>query len=58
MGTPLRLTGLSDCGHGYLRECPLTMADWEIVFYALLGFMTTCRAVSERAHARLEAKHP
>ena len=40
------------CGHAALAECPLTKADWEAVFYAYLGFLQTCRLVSERAHHR------
>lgn len=40
------------CGHAKLVECPLTVADWNIVFLAYLGFLQTCRLVAEQAHDR------
>lgn len=42
------------CGHAYLRDCPLTPGDYETVFFAWLGFLATCRHVSEAAHLRAE----
>jgi hypothetical protein len=45
-----------DCGHEFLRECPLTARDWEEVFNAYCAFRLICRAVSERAHEQAEKK--
>lgn len=47
-----------DCGHKLLQECPLTVADWEIVFFAMLGFRETCRLVSDKAHERAAKAAP
>ena len=44
------------CGHTRLVECPLTVKDWESVFFAYLGFLHVCRLVSEQAHEREEGK--
>lgn len=46
---------LPDCGHRYLVECPLTMEDWRAVFFAYLGFLHTCRMISDAAHEREKA---
>ena len=43
------------CGHQKLVECPLSVDDWNVVFLAYLGFLQTCRLVSEQAHARHNA---
>ena len=40
------------CGHRWLRDCPLTAADWAEVFNAWLAFRFQCVLISEQAHAR------
>jgi hypothetical protein len=40
------------CDHAMLVECPLTVRDWEEVYFAYIGFLSVCRSVSERAHRR------
>lgn len=44
------------CGHQHLGECPLSAEDWRVVWFAWLGFLATCRFVSESAHGRVLAE--
>jgi hypothetical protein len=48
----LQRRGRPPCDHEWLRECPLTVRDWEEVFYAMLAYRAVCRSVSIRAHTR------
>lgn len=56
--TPTPLAGSRarpSCGHARPCECPLSAEDYRAIWMAYLGFLATCRYISELAHARHDA---